>query len=141
MCISQKEFDEFVQSFNEDYLELLKIAAIGERFELLVESFVRLKDLYEVITVMYETDDLEYKTGTHPFNINDKNGFLESFGFTKREIKRIKKFLKKFRANMDCDFQEFMLSKTDCRRKKSEVKKALIRSSSIGNFTTNPATA
>ena len=141
MCISQKEFDEFVQSFNEDYLDLLKQAGdVRGRFEVLVESFVRLKDLYEVIKVMRETNELEYKTEVLPFNVKNENEFLKNFDFTRREIRRIKRFLKKFRTYMNCEFQEFMSSKTGDIKRDRQVQKAFIRSSLPANFTTNPAT-
>ena len=142
MQISQKEFDEFVQSFNEDYLELLKLAAARDgSFEVLVESFVRLKDLYEVITVMREAYDMEFKTELLPFSLSNKNDLLKSFGFTRREIRRIKKFFKKFCSLMECDFQELMLSKAVDRKKRGEAHKAFIKSSSTENLRIGPATA
>ena len=121
MRISQKELDQFVQSFNEDYFELLKLVSEG-RFVGLEESFARLKDLYDVIKLMRERNRLEYNVKPLPFSIQDE--FLRDKGFTDVEIAHINRFLINFSDYAGCDFEEFMSSTTSDKKKKTKLQRA-----------------
>ena len=99
MSISQTEFNQFVRTFNDNYLELLRRAAQGTFDERLVQSFIWLRDTYEVILRLHDVGDVNYETELYPLSLRGNAELLVDWGFKPVEIDHIFGFLDYFRIH------------------------------------------
>jgi hypothetical protein len=100
MSISQEEFNVFVRNFNRDYVLLLKRAAHERSSPGLMRWFDSLRDSYEVILKMHDTQDLNYEVALYPFSLTGNSELFTQWGFSPPEIDRIQAFLDQFRISL-----------------------------------------
>jgi|SRR5215475_8052845 len=91
--ISQDEFNRFVHAYNEGYVGLLTRASLSDYHGLLA-SFIRLKDLLDLIGVIQDTLKYAYQVLPYPFLFRDNEPFLRSLGFNAAQVRNIFDFLK-----------------------------------------------
>jgi hypothetical protein len=103
--ISQEDFNRFVDSYNTDYLYLLRRASTGS-YDCLITSFTVLKDLYDVINTLHDTTHLEFQTAAYPLTFRASDAFLASLGFNTREIELIYGFLEHVKYTQGKEFEQ-----------------------------------
>ncbi len=103
--ISQEDFDQFVTSYNTDYLYLLTRAASGS-YDCLVTSFRVLKDLHDVINKLHETTRLNFRVVPYPLTFRASDAFLASLGFDGQQIGRIYGFLEHVKLTQGRELEE-----------------------------------
>jgi hypothetical protein len=107
--IDQKQFDKFVENYNEDYLLLLGRAA-SRHYECLVSSFLILKDLYNVICTLYDNGGLAYTVLPYPLSLRADDQLLSALGFSAEQIDSIHGFLPYVRQTQGREFDEILES-------------------------------
>lgn len=103
--VSQEDFDRFVKDYNEDYVLLLTRAS-RRHYECLVSSFMVLKDLYNVIQVMFDTGYYRYETLPYPYSFRANNLVLSQLGFNAEEIENIFGFLDYVKRSQGMEFED-----------------------------------
>lgn len=103
--ISQEDFDNFVVSYNNDYLYLLTRASRGS-YDCLITSFTVLKDLHDVIMKLHEVSDLQFNVVAHPLTFRGSDAFLNGLGFNGEEIESIYGFLSHVKRTQGKEFEE-----------------------------------
>jgi hypothetical protein len=89
---SQKEFNRYVEEYNQAYIALLTRASLSD-YHGLLSSFIPLKDLLDLIRVMHDTLKYAYQVLPYPFPFRDNERLLRVLGFSKRQIRNIFEFL------------------------------------------------
>lgn len=102
--ISQKEFDRFVNDYNEDYLLLLTRAS-RRHYDCLISSFMVLKDFYNLIQVMYDTGSYVYNAMPYPYSVRADAVLLEQFGFDEEGINNVFGFFDFVKESQGMDFE------------------------------------
>ncbi|MCI0626139.1 MAG: hypothetical protein L0387_31600 [Acidobacteria bacterium] len=102
--ISQRDFDGFVKDYNEDYVLLLKRASIRQ-YDCLISSFMVLKDLYNVIQVIFDTGHYTYEVLPCPFSFRADDVLLRQLGFDDEEIQNIFGFLDHVKGTQGMEFE------------------------------------
>jgi hypothetical protein len=102
--ISQKDFDKFVNDYNEDYTLLLTRAS-KRHYDCLITSFMVLKDFYSLIQVMYDCGNYAYKTLPYPFSFRADEVLLRMLGFDDEQIQNIFGFLDFVKQTQGMDFE------------------------------------
>jgi hypothetical protein len=82
---SQKNFNDFVRDYNQDYILLLTRAS-RRHYDCLISSFLVLKDLYNVIQVMYDSGTYTYDVLPYPFSFRADDVLLRQLGFDDEQI-------------------------------------------------------
>jgi hypothetical protein len=65
---SQKEFNRYVEEYNQAYIALLTRASLGD-YHGLLPSFIPLKDLLDLIRVMHDTLKYTLSSAALPISI------------------------------------------------------------------------
>ena len=78
--ISQVDFDKFVKDYNEDYILLLRRAS-NRHYDCLISAFMVLRDLYNVIQVIFDTGHYHYEVLPYPFSFRGDEVLLKQLGF------------------------------------------------------------
>lgn len=107
--VTQQQFDDFVENFNEDYLLVLTRAS-KRQYDCLITSFSILKDLHDVICILYDNGGLVYNELMCPFSFRADEQVLTSLGFKSEEIKNIQEFLPHVKATMGMELEEYVQS-------------------------------
>ena len=102
--ISQEDFDGFVKDYNEDYVLLLTRAG-RLHYECLISSFIVLKDLYNVIQVMFDNGHYTYEVLPYPYSFRADDVLLKQLGFTDSEIVNIFGFLDYVKESQGMEFE------------------------------------
>jgi hypothetical protein len=105
--ITQEQFDRFVQDYNEDYLLLLTRAS-RRQYYCLISSFLVLKDLYNVISVLYDSGELTYQVLPYPNAFRANDVFLNELGFNNEEVSNIYGFLEFVAATQGLEFEQVL---------------------------------
>jgi hypothetical protein len=115
--ISQKQFDKFVEDYNEDYLLLLQRAST-RHYECLISSFLILTDLYNVISTLYDNGGLTYAKLPYPLSFRADEQLLAQLGFDKEGIENIHGFLPYVKETQGMELEECVASEeiTSCAR-------------------------
>ncbi|HUK88822.1 MAG TPA: hypothetical protein VLZ81_00370 [Blastocatellia bacterium] len=103
--ITQQQFDQFIADYNEDYVFLLTRAS-RQHYDCLISSFLVLKDLYNVISVLYDSGELVYHSLPYPYSFRGNDQLLKQLGFDEMEIRNIYGFLEYVRKTQDMEFEE-----------------------------------
>ena len=103
--ISQEDFDKFVKDYNEDYLLLLKRASL-RHYDCLISAFMVLKDLYNLIQVLFDSGNYTYKELPGPLSLRADKVLLEQLGFSDQEIQNIFGFLDHVKATQGMEFED-----------------------------------
>lgn len=103
--MDQKEFDKFVESYNNDYYYLLSRAGTGS-YDCLITSFRVLKDLHDMINKLQETTHLEFRLVPYPLSFRANDLFLKQLGFSPEQIKHIYGFLVNVKETQGKEFEE-----------------------------------
>jgi len=103
--ITQKDFDKFVENYNDDYFHLLQRATTG-RYDCLITSFTVLKDLHDMIIKLHDLTNLEFKIVPYPLSFRANDDFLRSLGFDEENIKTIYGFLEHVKETQGKDFED-----------------------------------
>lgn len=103
--LSQKDFDQLVRNYNEDYQYLL-VRASQSSYECLISSFMILKDLYEIIVKFQEMDTFEFRVLPLPLSFRANDDMLRALGFGEEEIANIYGFLDFVKATQGREFEE-----------------------------------
>ncbi|MEK6287782.1 MAG: hypothetical protein AABO57_18850 [Acidobacteriota bacterium] len=102
--VSQKEFDRFVNDYNEDYILLLTRAS-KRHYNCLITSFMVLKDLYNMIQVMFDAEQYTYKTLPYPYTFRADDVLLRQLGFDDEGIANIFGFLYFVKETQGMEFE------------------------------------
>ena len=105
MGSAQEEFDHLVSAFNSDYVALLQRAANGD-YDRLVEAFVDIKDLHDVIVTIHDVEDLIFAVPLHPILGRANPDLLERLGFEADQITAIQAFLEFFKQSVGRELDE-----------------------------------
>ena len=103
--VSQEDFDRFVKDYNDDYIFLLTRAS-RRHYECLVSSFMVLKDLYNVIQVMFDTGQYRYEVLPYPYSFRADSLVLSKLGFDATEIENIFGFLDYVKESQGMEFED-----------------------------------
>lgn len=103
--VSQEDFERFVKDYNEDYILLLTRAS-RRHYECLVSSFMVLKDLYNMIQVMFDTGLYHYQALPYPYSFRADSLVLNQFGFDAEEIENIFGFLDYVKQSQGMELEE-----------------------------------
>ena len=101
---SQKNFNDFVRDYNQDYILLLTRAS-RRHYDCLISSFLVLKDLYNVIQVMYDSGTYTYDVLPYPFSFRADEALLRQLGFDDEQIQNIFGFLDYVQKTQGMDFE------------------------------------
>ena len=107
--ISQKQFDKFVEDYNEDYLLLLQRAST-RHYECLISSFLILRDLYNVICTLYDNGGLTYTKLPFPLSFRADEQLLGRLGFDEEGIQNIHGFLPFVKETQGMELEDFVAS-------------------------------
>jgi len=102
--ISQVDFDKFVKDYNDDYVLLLKRASI-RHYDCLISAFMVLRDLYNVIQVIFDTGHYTYEVLPYPFSFRGDDVLLRQLGFDGEEIQNIFGFLDHVKTTQGMEFE------------------------------------
>ena len=105
--LTQTQFDQFIEDYNEDYLLLLTRAS-RSHYECLITSWLILKDLYNLITTLYDMEGFTYTRMPHPFSFRGNDILLTQLGFDQEEIANIYRFFGYVLQTQGKDFDECM---------------------------------
>ena len=105
--ITQEQFDRFVEDYNEDYRLLLKRASL-RHYDCLISSFLVLKDLYNVIMVLFDSGTYTLNILPYPFSFRANEVLLGQLGFNEGEIKNIFDFLDFVSVSQGMEFEDCM---------------------------------
>jgi hypothetical protein len=104
LMISQTEFNNFVEKYNEDYIQLLRRASMRQYY-CLISAFLVLKDFYDMIHVMYDRGSFAYEVLPYPFSFRSDEVLLKQLGFDEDQIIGIFGFLDHVQATQGKDFE------------------------------------
>ena len=90
--LDQEGFARIVKAYNDDYMRLLGRASEGQYDCLLTSTFV-LRDLYNVIHVLYDTGGYRFDVLPYPFTFREDDVLLKQFGLDDHGIRNIHGFL------------------------------------------------
>lgn len=102
--ISQLEFNEFVDKYNEDYIQLLNRAS-KRHYNCLISAFTVLKDYHDMIQVMFDRGSFTYETLPYPFSFRGDEVLLSKLGFTSDQIAGIFGFLEYVKTTQGKEFE------------------------------------
>ena len=105
--LSQKDFNQFVRNYNEDYIYLLTRASQGH-YDCLVSSFRVLKDLHDVIFKLHDATLLEFQEPPHPLSFRANEQLLNGLGFNGQQVQNIFTFLDFVKDTQGREFEECM---------------------------------
>jgi hypothetical protein len=94
---------KLVNEYNEDYVALLQRASKGD-YQRLLFSFTVLKDLYDVIQLLFDRDGAP--SLPYPFWFRANQSGLRTLGFNSEQIKNILGFLDYVQMTQGKTFEE-----------------------------------
>jgi protein associated with RNAse G/E len=101
----QEGFDRVVRDYNRDYMLLLTRAS-RRHYDCLISSFLVLRDLYNVIQVLYDSGNYTYTVLPYPFSFRADDNLLKQLGFDDEGIKNIYGFLTFVRDTQGMEFED-----------------------------------
>jgi hypothetical protein len=107
LMLTQNQFDQFIADYNEDY-RLLLTRASQCHYECLITSWLILKDLYNLITTLYDMEGFTYQRMPYPFSFRGNDVLLTQLGFNQEEISNIYEFLSYVLRTQGKDFDRCM---------------------------------
>lgn len=102
--ISQDDFTKLVKDYNEDYILLLTRAS-RRHYECLISAFIVLKDLYNVIQLIFDSGGYAYDVLPYPYSFRADNVLLTQLGFSDAEIANIYGFLYYVKESQGMEFE------------------------------------
>ena len=103
--VSQDEFDNFVSDYNQDYMLLLTRAS-RQHYDCLITSFMVLKDLYNMIQVLFDTGQYIYSDMPYPYSFQADDSLMKKIlGFSDEEIANIFGFLEYVKKTQGMEFE------------------------------------
>lgn len=102
--ISQAEFDNFVTDYNQDYILLLTRAS-KQHYDCLITSFMVLKDLYNMIQVLFDSGQYTYSVMPYPYSFRSDDSLMRLLGFNDDEIGSIFGFLDYVKRSQGMEFE------------------------------------
>jgi len=102
--ISQEEFDTFVNDYNQDYILLLTRAS-REHYDCLITSFMVLKDLYNMIQVLFDSGNYTYSVMPYPYTFRTDLQLMKTLGFSDEEVANIFSFLEYVKKTQGMEFE------------------------------------
>jgi hypothetical protein len=103
--VSQAEFDKMVQAYNSDYLLLLTRAS-RQHYDCLITSWFVLKDFYDVIAMIADHNEVNYKDIPYPFTFRGNDILLKKLGFDQNQMENIYKFLEITKETYGKEFEQ-----------------------------------
>lgn len=103
--VSQEEFDTFVRDYNQDYILLLTRAS-RQHYDCLITSFMVLKDLYNMIQVMFDSGQYTYSVMPYPYSFRAGVSLLRILGFNDDEVASIFGFLEFVKRTQGMEFED-----------------------------------
>jgi hypothetical protein len=103
--VSQEEFDNFVNDYNQDYILLLTRAS-KQHYDCLITSFMVLKDLYNMIQVLFDTGQYSYPVLPYPYTFRADYSLMKTLGFEDDEIANIFGFLEFVKKTQGMEFED-----------------------------------
>ena len=102
--ICQEEFDNFVNDYNQDYILLLSRAS-RQHYDCLITSFMVLKDLYNMIQVLFDSGNYTYAVMPYPYSFRTDVLLMRRLGFNDDEIANILSFLEYVKKTQGMEFE------------------------------------
>jgi hypothetical protein len=117
--INQDDFNNFVDSYNSDFVDLLKRASTGN-YECLISSFRVLKDLLDIVSILKSKSNFEYQIQPYPLIFRGNSSLLGQLGFNQAEIQMVDGFLSYVKDSQGREFEECLTDKKPimCSRQK-----------------------
>jgi hypothetical protein len=103
--LDQEGFARIVKTYNDDYMRLLGRASEGH-YDCLITGCLVLRDLYNVIHVLYDTGGYGFDVLPYPFTFRRDDVLLKQFGFDDRGIRNIHGFLDYVKATQGMTFED-----------------------------------
>src|SRR5713101_6704774 len=101
----QEGFDRVVQVYNRDYIFWLRRAS-KRHYDCLISSFLVLRDLYNVIQVLYDSGKYTYTVLPYPFSFRTDDVLLKQLGFDEGGIRNIYGFLDYVKDTEGMEFED-----------------------------------
>jgi hypothetical protein len=101
----QEGFARIVKGYNDDYRLLLKRASEGH-YDCLITTGLVLRDLYNVIHVLYDTGGYSFDVLPYPFTFRQDDVLLRQLGFDDLGIRNIHGFLDYVKATQGMAFED-----------------------------------
>lgn len=111
-AVWQKNFNSFVENYNEDFIFFLKRAASGY-YNCLVTSGRILKDLHEMVVFMQSATGLHFEVAPLPFTFRHGREYYRLLGFDDDEIDNIHGFFDYVKKTFNKDFEDCMMEDTE----------------------------
>jgi len=102
--VFQEEFDKFVTDYNQDYILLLTRAS-KQHYDCLITSFMVLKDLYNMIQVLFDCGPYTYSVMPYPYSFRSDDSLMRILGFNDEEIASIFGFLDYVKKTQGMEFE------------------------------------
>lgn len=110
--VSKEEFARFVTDYNEDYILLLTRAS-KRHYDCLITSFMVLKDLYNMIQVLFDTGQYTYEVLPYPYSFRADGVLMKMLGFDDEGIENIFGFLDYVKETQGMDFEACLEAGTE----------------------------
>lgn len=114
----QKNFNNLIRNYNEEFLFFLHRAASGYYNRLLASGRV-LKDLYEMVIFMQNATGLLFEVTPLPFTFRHGSEYYRALGFDDEEITNIQGFFDHVKETFNKDFEECIKEDTQFLSSKS----------------------
>ena len=107
----QKNFNRFVESYNNDFIFFLRRAASGH-YNCLVTSGRILKDLHDFVVFMQSATGMQFEIVPHPFTFRHGREYYRLLGFDDEEINNIHGFFDYVNKTFGKEFEQCMQEDT-----------------------------
>jgi hypothetical protein len=102
---TEKDFEQLIKNYNEDYLYLL-IRASQQSYECLISSFMMLKDLHNVIVKLQGSGKFKFRMSPYSLSFRACDDLLRGMGFDEKGIENIYGFLEFVKNTHGQEFEE-----------------------------------
>ena len=103
----QKEFNQMIETYNDDFLFFLRCVASGY-YSRLIDSGTALKNLHDLIVFMQSATELRFEVIPLPFTLRYSNEYYRMLGFNDGEIENIHGFFDYVKNSRNKEFEVWL---------------------------------